>query len=552
MTHRYVVAASFVLALLFVTACTSGDGTVISESSDTVVATKAAPPSAVDHSERGVIFDGSAGATKAGDAVTGLLASINSGDVLGALAHIDPAERDLIADLYLTAVENSAETWPQFRGHDAIAELKVDVLTVTPRRTTQFNDHLAWVETDEVEFYMAAPTEVAAAFFDDTAPWGPGSGLTREDIAWSEDDWSEFTYLFGDSSDVLPGLMVTKLDGRWYVSFGRTMLELLRIDAEYETAFPAERNAIVTTPSPTPENAVLEFLKALADDRMAAAAGHLVAAEGQAFADYPAMLDSWLAGLLAVDVDLDPNSLTVVSEQDGRAVVETTEIALTITGLDHDEGEFDEQDVMFEHQLQLANRCLTIDDDTLCEPTQYADSVFAAIYRDLGWDGLRLVAVQGVDGWSVSLYETISHYGLPIMSDPLSWLGHSDYSIAFSDGLFAYTLINETAKTLPLQETEQISLEPQARNRFSIARIKTSEQGQVLWIDQSTLARDCRIMIWNTDMVTEDWSEQPEYYDDEYCDSYSERPLEIPAGIELTLTLWGYEEFLESTVVELR
>ena len=551
MTHRSVVALSLVLAVLL-TACTSGDRAVISESEDTVVARTSTPSSSVADGGPRVIFDGSAGAEDAGDAVTGLLASINSGDILGALAHIDPAERDLIADLYLTTVEASAEAWPQFRGDEAITELEVEVLAVTPLRTTQYNDHLAWVETDEVEFYMAAPTEVAAAFFDDTEPWGPGSGLTREDIAWPEDDWSEFTNLFGDSSDVLPGLMVTELEGRWYVSFGRTMLELLRIDAEYETAFPAERHVIDTTPSATPEAAVVEFLTALADDRMAAAAGHLVAAEGQAFADYPAMLDSWLAGLLAIDVDLDPTSLLLLHQDNGRAVVEATEMDVTITGVDHDEGVFDDGDVVFEHQLQLANRCLTIDGDISCEPPGYAESVFAAIYRDLGWGGLRLVAVQGDDGWSVSLYETITHYGLPIVSDPLYWLGYSEYSIAFSDGPFTYTLINETAKTLPVQQTDTITLEPQARNRLLIARIETSEQGRVLTIDPTTLDLDCRIMIWNTDMVTDDWGEEPEYYDNKSCEFYLERPLEIPAGVELTLTLWGYDENLESTVVELR
>ena len=51
-----------------------------------------------------------------------------------------------------------------------------------------YSEHLAWVETDEVEFYMAAPTEVAAAFFSDNEPWGPGSGYSREELAHRRED----------------------------------------------------------------------------------------------------------------------------------------------------------------------------------------------------------------------------------------------------------------------------------------------------------------------------------------------------------------------------
>ena len=103
-----------------------------------------------------------------------------------------------------------------------------------------------------------------------------------------------------------------------------------------------------------------------------------------------------------------------------------------------------------------------------------------------------------------------------------------------------------------MQRTDTITLEPQARDRILIARIETSEQGRVLAIDPATLDRECFITIWNTDMVTSDWSEEPEYYNAEDCDDHLRRPLEIPAGVELTLTLWGYGEKLEPTVVDLR
>ncbi len=561
MTHRSVVALSLVLAVLL-TACGNGEPAIISEGDDSLAASPSTqpdggseptPPASVDDSGSGVIFDGSAGAADAGAAVTGLLGSINSGDILGALAHIDPAERDLIADLYLTTIEASAGAWPQFGGDDAIADLDIEVLALTPLRVTAYNDHLAWVETDEVEFYMAAPTEVAAAFFSDKEPWGPGSGYSREEIAHREDDWSEFTHLFGSSSDVLPGLMVTELDGRWYVSFGRTMLELLRIDAEFETTFPAGRQVLDRTASATPEESVVGFFSALADDRMAAAAGHLVAAEGQAFADYPAMLATWLPGLLGIEVDLDPSSLRVVQLENGRAVIETSEITVGVAGTNHDDGVFDDGNLDFDHQLRLADQCLTVNDkDIWCEPIENYATVFTAVYRDLGWEGLRLVTVQSDDGWSVSLYETIAHYGLPIVSDPLYGLGYSQFSLSIFGSPLAYTLVNETAKTLPVQKTDTVVVEPHARNRLLIARIETSEQGRVLAIDPPALDRECLITIWNTDMVTNDWYEEPEYYDTENCEDHFERPLEIPAGVELTLALWSYGENLEPIVAELR
>ncbi len=564
MTHRCVVAFSLVVVAL-VTACTSGEQAVISENGETVVVggtsnqpdqspeSGSTQPAFDSEGGSGVIFDGSAGADDAGDAVSGLLAAINSGDILGALAHIDPAERDLIADLYLTTVEAAADAWPQFGGDDAIAELEIEVLALTPLRSTMYNDHLAWVETDEVEFYMAAPTEVASAFFSHLGPWGPGSGYLREEFTHHEDDWSELTQIGGSSSDVLPGLMVTEIDGRWYVSFGRTVLELLRVDGEFETAFPAERQVIATSPSATPQMAVVEFLDALAGDQMAAAAEHLVAAEGQAFADYPAMLELWLPGLLDIEVDLDPDSLRVVQEDNGRATVEASEITLEIEGSDHDGGEIYADGFDYYHELQLTDGCLTVNNKPVwCEPTENDATIFTSLYRDLGWNGLRVMTVRSDDGWSVSVYETLAHYGLPIVRDPLYGLGYSQLSLPIFGGPLEQTLINETAKTLPVQHGDTIELEPYANNRLLIARINASRRDRTLAIDSATLDRRCSITIWNTDMVTHDWYEEPEYYDEQDCEDHFERPLEIPAGVELTLTLWGYGENLEPIIAELR
>lgn len=563
MTHRSVVALSLVFVVLL-TSCTSGEETSTSDHgqavdavatstrSDVEPAPETTPPAGTEASA-GVVFDGSAGADSADKAVAGLLSAINSGDILGALAHLDPSERDLIADLYLTTIDASVDAWPQFGGDDAIGDLGLEVLALTPLRTIQLSDHLAWVETDEVEFYMDAPTEVAAAFFSDNEPWGRGSGYTREEIAHREDDWSEFTDLFGDSSDVLPGLIVAEIDGRWYVSFGRTMLELLRIDAGFDTTFPAERQDVTSTASATPEAAVVDFLTALAEDRMRDAAQHLVPTEGQVFADYPAMLDRWLPGLLDIAVDLDPASLRVVHESDGLAVVEASELTLAIDGFGHDEGVFDDGDALFEHQLQLTDRCLMVnDEDISCEPIETSVSVFTSIYRDVGWDGLRIVVVENDDGWAVSLYDTVAHYGRPLVGDPLYGLGYVQLSVPIFGSPLGYTLVNETAKTMPLQETDAIELQPFAARRLLIARIRSSDEGRVLWIDPSALDRECHVTIWNTDMVTGDWGEEPDHYDDEDCDDHLTRPIEIPAGVELTLTFWGYGEALEPIVVELR
>ena len=495
----------------------------------------------------GTIFDGSAGSARPEGAVSGLLGAINSGDVLGALAHIDPAERDLIADLYFSAIEASEQVWPHFAGEGAIADLEVEVLALSELRTTQHSEHLAWVETDEVELFMAAPTEVAAAFFSTHGPWESDE---RDDVAVRFDEYP-VDALISTFDWMLPGLAVTKLEGRWYVSFARTILEIVRFHAHQYDADSFEPNSSERTPleskvSSTPELAVLDLFSAVSDDRMRNATEHLVAAEAQAFADYPAIVDSWLSDTFAIEGDLDPESVSVYSEDDGRAIVEVSEFAFTASGSDRYivSG--------FNTDFVLADGCLSANEMILrCEPSMNLASGFTSIYADSGWNGLRFVVVQSDGGWSVSIYETLGLYGLPLVNNPVFGLFYLD-TVSPWNGPIWPVISNEVAKTLPAQDDGALVLESFDLHHSLIARIAPSEQTRVLEIGPSNLNNDCIIMIWNTDMVAADWGEEPEYFDSADCEDYSARPLEIPAGVEISLTVLSATGELPEITAELR
>lgn len=392
-------------------------------------------------------------------AVEELLTAARASDPLGVLAVLEPAERSLVKTLY----EQGGAAAESTGGVDIDAlllALHIDI-DATPLRVEQLADDVAWVTTDSVEvdldIDMDAADDALAVDLSDTDFDGAGFELTPA---------------FDDL-----GIAVVREGDAWFVSALYTAAEIGRRSAEQPAAFTAPPTP--ATPAATPDAAVAALLAAVSAKDLTAAAGTLSSYESALVGDFTGNVGAALLDVVEpYTLSITPGQMQVVEQSDGRAVVEMPQwnlhveggeddridTTLDVTGACGDVTTFDEYDSEYEDD----SGCL-FDDPSILDPL--------SVLPDMGWGGVRFVAVEEDGGWRVSLLETVLGMLAPTITDAVSAAGLVEVAGYFTDFYYDdYTSFYETVATLvgagaPVAPPGQSVITPSGNGRIAVFRV---------------------------------------------------------------------------------
>jgi hypothetical protein len=485
-----------------------------------------------------VISDGQLGGETPLAAVESFIAAANATDPLGLLAMLEPTERRFVGEIYSRFLDGATNEWPQFGGESAISMLGTELLPVGPLEVEQLSPYLAFVSAREVEFWLSNPTDVVASFAWEDGPWTDAS---RKNDVKSIDDWSD---LYDGYDDPPVGVVTVLIDGRWYVSLGRSGLEAVRRDARLPPDFAREQPAIGPAVAASPIEAVENFAVAIEAESMYKLFATLVPGEAQVVADYAPVLNDWL-GFALRDLELSAtlDTAVVIEEREGRAIVELEAWSWSAFGTFDDET--DTYYDSFDAALRVDGACTVLDVEgdrsEACLPKSDPWSNWGALPFAAGWQGFRVVTAEIGGRWAVSVYDTAALWLDSYTQEPL----YTAVFAPFWESPAPVTLLNEKAKSLPLRDPSgPVEMTLVADGRIGLARLAPVPGESLMRIvDRPGLPEYCSISIWNTDMVSSDWSEEPEYYassdEDDGCAEMIADGLPLPTGVELTIVFVG-------------
>ncbi|MGI9608460.1 MAG: hypothetical protein ACR2P0_20185 [Acidimicrobiales bacterium] len=504
----------FVLAGLLTAACGStppGDDV----SGSTIDEEPASTPAST--ADTGVVADPDGARASVKD----LLVAANAGDPLGFLAAVDPAEREALSQIYASLVEGIERDWPHVAVETALPGLD-PAIDVGRLDVEVLSSDLAWVSTDSVSLFLNDPA-VLGYFTTRDGEWYPSDAIEIDDLAF---DGPEF---------VSPGVVAVRIDGEWRVSFARTAAELIR--RGYGLADRYGDTTIEIGPgAPSPIDAVAQFFEALESADIDAIRRTVTPGESATLGDVDAALGRLFSDMTSTGRwSARVADLTLVAEEDGRAIVGSGRLELGLRGAWEslsESGEWVSGDG--DHVVTTDRACATlvwrVDDWSGCAGSGIDDGlVFAGVHDDLGWVGPRIAVVEVDGAWFVSIFETVQLVAEPLAAEPL-------FALVEFPGWEVpgyWVAMDEAARSLPLIEPGgREMLTPLAAGRIQMARVATGSAGGRIVVDvPGERDDDCELGVWLHELVRQDLDEGDEFREWAECDE----PVDVPGGVTLVV-----------------
>ena len=338
------------------------------------------------------------GAASPEEAVSKVIESVSDNDIVGLYTMVAPRERDAVKrtqdafvekykEFGLADVANAISENTATGSELAFDGVEISILGTTPR-VENLSDELATVTLDTGEVkWSIDPSQT--------------KGIIRAQLdAVNSDEKSTGSMFLGD---VLNGegvtLMVTKVDGRWYVSPLLSSLDAINTQAQLDRGVvPATSEKGAESPESAAEAAV-SAIPRIASDGLEALAPYLASAEAEALYLYgdlaPGVIDS--------SITLDAVTFTAGPQNGDRATAYVDSIGYSVSG----------------DKVEVSSTCVNgeWDEEELCLNGSgyfgggyYSAQPLLSYFADNGKFALTTVKEDGA--WKVSVLDTAADHAI--------------------------------------------------------------------------------------------------------------------------------------------